>query len=197
MEVLTGLLAIVAVVLAVSGVLKVTDPSSTHALLDALHVPRVPGAVHVLGAVELVVGVAVLSVGGRLASAATALLFVLFAVLSELARRRAPGVSCGCFGRYSTAPTALHVGVDLTAALVAITATVLDPPPLGDVVADQPLAGVPFLLLVLIGAALVMVITTALADTLEAAERRPAGARPAHDLQLRFPTDQRTTEGAR
>jgi hypothetical protein len=187
MEVLTGVLAIVALVLAVSGVLKVTDPSATRTLLTALGLPRVPGAVPALGAVEVVVGVAVLSVGGRAAAAATASLFLLFAGLSELARRRAPGVSCGCFGRYSSPPTLVHVAVDLGAAAVAIAAATLGPPPLGDVVADQPLAGVPFLALVLVGAGLVMVITTVLADTLHAARRLPAAARPVRDLSLRLP----------
>lgn len=193
MEVLTGVVAILAVVLAVSGVLKVTEPGATTALLDALRVPRIPGAVRVLGLVEVAAGVAVLSLGSRPAAAATAALFALFAGLTEVARRRAPGVSCGCFGRYSTAPTGLHVAVDLVAAAVATAAAVAGPPPLGDVVAAQPMAGVPFLTLVLVGAGLVMVITTVLADTLDAAARRPLTARPTRDLALRFPTATTTT----
>ena len=176
MEVLTGLVAIVAVVLAVSGVLKVVDPQPTVDRLVALGGPGGRMAVLGLGLAEVTAGVVVLSLGGRVATAVVAGLYVAFAALTAVAMRRAPaGVSCGCFGRLSTPPSGLHVAVNLVSGAVAATAAVLDAPPLGDVLADQPLAGIPMLALVLLGAALTMSLTTVLADTLAAtgADGRP------------------------
>ncbi len=65
--------------------------------------------------------------------------------------RDAPIASCGCFGKEDTPPSWVHVGVNLVA-VVAAAVVAIDPGAgLFDLLADQPLAGVPFLLLAATG----------------------------------------------
>ena len=94
--------------------------------------------------------------------------FVLF-VIGAL-RAGKPLSSCGCFGKVDTPPSIVHVAIDLVAAAVAIGVAVASDAALPDVLADQPLAGVPFVLLVLIGVYLVFLAFTVLPKTMAAAQ---------------------------
>jgi hypothetical protein len=81
-------------------------------------------------------------------------------------RRGAPISSCGCFGKVDTPPSAVHVVLDLVAALVAATAAVVGDVALPDVIRDQPLLGLPFLMLLVIGCSLVFLAFTSLPKTM-------------------------------
>jgi hypothetical protein len=62
----------------------------------------------------------------------------------------------------------VHVVVDAAFALVAVAAAVVGGVALPDVLADQPLLGIPFLFLAVIGASLVYLAFTSLPKTMAA-----------------------------
>jgi len=114
--------AALAMVLVVSGVLKVRDPDATTPMLAALGLPSSRGAVHAVAVIEIVAGAAGLVFGGTAATLVLALLYGAFAVIGALLLRSGAAVSCGCFGQRSSAMTPIHVGVNAAAAVVAIAA---------------------------------------------------------------------------
>ena len=189
MAVLTASLAIVALVLAVGGALKLADPSPTRDLLAALGGPSATAVPLAIGVVELVVAVAVLAGAGPLADGAMAALYAGFAALMAVAiRRGTEGLSCGCFGRYSAPPSPIHLVGNLVSAGVALAAAVTGPPALTDVLADQPLAGVPLLALIGVGTGLVIAITTVLPETLARTGARAPAATGPRPFALADPT---------
>ena len=193
MDVLSAVLAVVALVLAVGGALKLVDPQPTRDLLAGIGLPAPRWGPTALGVLELGVAVAVLADAGPWADAALAALYLGFTALVALALRTGPeGLSCGCFGRYSAPPSAIHLVANLVSAGVGLAAAVTAPPALLDVLADQPLAGVPLLALVGVATGLVIAITTVLPDALDAARGggTAAGVR-------RFTVDPPTPEATR
>ncbi len=93
-------------------------------------------------------------------------------------RSGSPISSCGCFGKVDTPPSLVHLVVDLLAAGCAITVALAgDTVALPDVLADQPLLGVPFVILAVTGIYLVFLSFTALPKTLGGSTRRPRGTR--------------------
>jgi hypothetical protein len=173
-SVLAGPFAIAAVLLAVGGALKAVRPRDTAQALVAvgLRVPRfLPArvAVRVGGAVEAGIGVAALLVGGPVLCGLVAASYLAFSVFVLVALRSgAPISSCGCFGKVDTPPSIVHVVVDLALAGVAVAAAFTGGVALPDVLADQPLVGIPFLLLLAIGCSLVYLAFTALPKTMAA-----------------------------
>jgi hypothetical protein len=174
MSVLAGPFAIAAVLLAVGGALKAVRPRDTAQALVAVGVrfPRVlPArtAVRIGGVVEAVVGVGALLVGGPVLAALVAVSYLAFAAFVAVAlRRHAPISSCGCFGKVDTPPSVVHVVINLAAVAVATGAAVVGDVALPDVLRDQPLAGVPFVMLVVIGCSLVFLAFTSLPKTMAA-----------------------------
>ncbi len=81
--------------------------------------------------------------------AASYLAFTGFVVVA-LARRLPVG-SCGCFGRADAPPTVLHVVIDAGAAVCAVAVALRDGGGIASVLRDQPLDGIPFLLLAAAG----------------------------------------------
>ncbi len=133
MDLVTGALAVAAVLLVISGPRKVTDPTATVEFLTDLGLPRptdgsgrrrVAGAV---GVIELVAGVWALATGGWLLAALIGVIYVVFGVLIWLAMRRGLG-TCACFGRAGTPPSRFHVAVDLLLAVAAFAAIAADSP---------------------------------------------------------------------
>jgi uncharacterized membrane protein YphA (DoxX/SURF4 family) len=114
--------AALAIVLVVSGVLKVRDPDSTTPMLGAVGLPSSRVAVYAVATLEVVVGAAALVIGGRLATALVGALFAGFAVIGAVLVRSGASVSCGCFGQRSGTMTPLHVAVNAAAAMVALVA---------------------------------------------------------------------------
>jgi hypothetical protein len=171
-SVLAGPFAIAAVLLALGGAAKAVRPRDTALALAAVGMkfPRVlPGrvVVRIGGAVEAAIGVAAVLVGGPVLCALVAVSYLAFALFVAVALRTgAPISSCGCFGKVDTPPSIVHVVLDLAFAGVATAAAFTGDVALPDVLADQPLAGVPFLLLLAIGCSLVFLAFTSLPKTM-------------------------------
>jgi hypothetical protein len=173
-SVLAGPFAIAAVLLAVGGALKTVRPRDTAQALTAVGL-RFPSAfsartaVRVGGAVEAVVGVGALLVGGTVFAVLLAVSYLAFAGFVVVALRSgAPISSCGCFGKVDTPPSLVHVVIDVVAAAVAAVAAVVGGVALPDVLADQPLLGIPFLFLLAIGCSLVFLAFTSLPKAMAA-----------------------------
>jgi len=165
----------VALVLAVGGVYKLRDPAPAASMLASLGLPASPVLARASGAVELVVGVGAVALGGRLAAAVVALLYLLFAAMT--ARLMSAGdasVSCGCFGRLSAPPSSLHVVANLVAAAVALAAAIVDVPGIAALSDEPATEAATFGALVLLGTWLFVMVITVLPDTLGAARRTPA-----------------------
>ena len=109
--------------------------------------------VRVGGLLEVGIGAWALLTADRGAAVLVALSYVaFFAFVAVALVRDAPIASCGCFGRLDTPPSRIHLVVNAVAVAVGV-AVALDP---GDglrrVVEDQPMSGVAYLVLVLLGA---------------------------------------------
>jgi hypothetical protein len=173
-SVLAGPFAIAAVLLAVGGAAKAVRPRDTALALSAVGVkfPRLlPGrvVVRVGGAVEAVVGVAALVVGGPVLCALVAASYLAFAGFVVVALRTgAPISSCGCFGKVDTPPSVVHVVLDVAFAGVAAAAAFTGDVALPEVLDHQPLLGIPFLMLLVIGCSLVFLAFSSLPKTMAA-----------------------------
>ena len=153
MGVWSGPFLIATLLLAAAGVSKLIDPTMTVGALRASGI-RVPeGAVRAAGGAEALLAIAAAVTGAPVLAGAVGMSYLVFTafVIVALARHLPIG-TCGCFGRTDTPPSALHVIVNLGAAVSAFAIAARDGGGLGSVVRDQPLAGVPLLLLVLTGA---------------------------------------------
>jgi choline-glycine betaine transporter len=173
MSVLAGPFAIACVLLAGAGVLKAWKPGDTANALRAVGAPLSHTASRVLvrafGAVEAGVAVVALLTGNPVAAAVVAISYLAFAAFVVVALRRGSAIaSCGCFGKVDTPPSIVHVVLDLCFAGVAIAVVFTGDVALPDVLRDQPLAGVPFALLLAVGVYLVFLAFTALPKTMAA-----------------------------
>lgn len=150
----SGPFLIACVLLGAAGVAKAIDPLTTAGALRGVGL-KVPGViVRVAGAIEAVVAVAAALTGAPVLAAVVGLSYLAFTgfVVVALARK-VPIGSCGCFGRIDTPPSPLHVVLDLGAVVAAGGAmTAGGAAGLVDGFGDLPLAGLPFLLLVGVGA---------------------------------------------
>lgn len=172
MTVLAGPFAIATLVLALGGALKALEPADTANALRALRLPSGRVFVRVGGACELGIGLGALVTGATVLAAVVGVSYLAFGVVVLVALESGrPISSCGCLGKIDTPPSWVHVAIDVIAAGVAIAAaTAVDTQvALPEVVSAQPLAGLPFVLLVAIGVALVFVAFTALPKTMAAA----------------------------
>ncbi len=173
MTIAAGPFMIGAVLLAVGGALKTAYPHDTAYALRTAGLPVRDWWVRAGGALEGAVGAYAVVVGDRVAATLVAASFVAFTLFVALAlHRRLPIASCGCLGKADTPPSAVHVVVNAALALAAVAVAVEPGVGLADVVADQPLGGAPFLVLVATGVALVFVVLTTLPRTLALVERQ-------------------------
>jgi uncharacterized membrane protein YphA (DoxX/SURF4 family) len=173
MDLLTGAFQILAVVVIVGGAAKLVSPGAFRATLRSLGVPGGVVAARLAGLVEIGLGGAALVLGGRAWAAALAALYGVFTIVVVVARRKG-AESCGCFGSVAAPPSTLHVVIDAASTVVAAAAAIVGVPGLVDVLADQPLAGVPYLVLIAVGAWVIVVADTTGAQLLDemAAVRR-------------------------
>ncbi len=160
MDLLVAAFQVAAVVVVVSGVFKVASPAAFGATLSSLGLSAGRGVARVCGIAEVAVGGAALLFGGRVGSLVVAALYGVFCVVI-VAARRSGVASCGCFGSVTAPPSALHVAVNALSGGVALLSAVVPPDPLIDVLEAQPLAGLPYLVLLASAAALVVVLDTA------------------------------------
>ncbi|MGQ0847901.1 MAG: MauE/DoxX family redox-associated membrane protein [Actinomycetota bacterium] len=153
-----------AALLVLSGGAKLTDPAPTAGALRVAALPSGRTAVYALALLELALGGSGLLYGGRpwgYLSAGLYIGFLGFVILARL--RRLPIESCGCFGRADTPPTTAHLVINLAAAGIGIWAGAGSSPSLVDVLADQPLGGVPYLGFLAVGTFCLYLMMTALA----------------------------------
>ena len=167
MEVLVGAFQIVSVVIVASGVAKIVSPDGFASLLRSLGLPQRRSFAVLAGVAEVVLGTAALLLGGVVIAALVAAAYVTFAAVVLLARRSG-AEDCGCFGVTSAPPSVLHAVVNLASGLVAAAIALTgDVPWIGEVLADQPAFGVPYLLALATGAWLVVALDTAAAEVLD------------------------------
>jgi hypothetical protein len=173
-SVLAGPFAMACVLLAGGGALKALRPRDTAQALTAvgLRFPSVlPAriAVRVGGFVEVVIGVSALVVAGPLLCGLVAASYLAFAGFVVVAlRSHAPISSCGCFGKVDTPPSVVHVVIDTAFVVVAVAAAFTGDVALPDVLGDQPLIGIPFVMLLVIGCSLTFLAFSALPKTMAA-----------------------------
>ena len=112
---------------------------------------------------EIVTGVGALAVAALSLAAAVAAFYAGFVVFVALTLLRAAPVSdCGCFGGSESPPTVFHLVLNLAAAGVAAAAAAGGGGGLADAVRGQPLAAIPFLVLVVVGTGLAYAVLTVL-----------------------------------
>lgn len=170
MTLLVGPLHLFAVLLVLSGADKLGDPTPATTAMTEAGLPGArrlgPWAGRALGVVEVLVGALVLAFGGVGPAIAMAVVFLAFGAFLVLLQRRAAGVSCGCFGASSAPPGISHLLIDLAAAVTAIAAaTTTTTAP--DLTAVLDRGGVEFaahLVLVIVGAGLLVAVSSVLED---------------------------------
>ena len=153
MSLLAGPVLALAGLLAFSGVQKVAWPDAAAEAMRAAGLPGSTGAAgqlsgRLLGLAEVGVAAAALVWGNAATAGAMAAVYAAFALFSwRLLVRSDATASCGCFGQAEAPVTRLHVVLNAVAAITAAAAIAW---PTGDaaaVLGDQPLAGLPFLVL--------------------------------------------------
>jgi hypothetical protein len=132
--------------LAWSGVNKLARPAATRVAARAIGLPSSARAVRGLGACELLAAILGIAFGGWCAL----LVAIAYAGLTLVSLRllsHAPDAPCGCLGTAAAPVSRAHVALNLCASFIALGAA-FGGSPLA-VLGDQPLAGLPFIALVL------------------------------------------------
>jgi hypothetical protein len=147
--------------LGVAGVAKLIRPVDTAGALRAAGLPASPCLVRVGAAAEVALVALACTAHGPIPPALVALSYASFAVFVGLAVRKGwPMASCGCFGRPDTAPTRIHVALNVAAVLTAVGWGIGGPSSLGGAFSRQPWAGIPLGLAALVMAGLVYLLFT-------------------------------------
>jgi len=168
MSLAAGPFLIAATLLTVGGALKAALPSDTTNALRAVGLPGAPLLVRVGGAAEAGVGVAALATGARIPAVILAVSYAAFTAFVVLALRRGtPLASCGCFGKDDTPPTRLHAVLNAGAVAAGIAVALNPGAGLVDVLGAQPLAGIPFVLLLGCGVSFAYLCLTSLPRLLQ------------------------------
>jgi hypothetical protein len=172
-SVFAGPFTIAACLLALAGFTKAIQPTATVGALAALRLPHRRWMVRVGGLAEALLACSALLTGDETLAILVAVSYVVFAVFVAVALHKGtPLSSCGCFGKIDTPPHPVHIALDVLAACAAVGVAVDGGASIGDVLADQPMAGVPFVLLVITGVAAAGLAMSALPRTLRVAQGR-------------------------
>ncbi len=148
MGVLAGPYLAAAALLAVSGLLKLRQPAASARALERRGLRPLVALAPFLAAAEVVVGLGALTVDRRAFPALAAAFYLAFSAFVGLALTAdGPGADCGCFGAVETPPTTLHLVLNLAAAGVCGAVAFGSGGSVGRALHDQPLLGVPLLLL--------------------------------------------------
>jgi len=165
-EALVGPVVIVSAALVVAGIAKVRQPVPTMAMFESVGLPGSWWLGRALGVLEIVVGLAAIAFGG-IAVVGVAVLYAVFTVLMvRLVLMGDAAPSCGCFGTRSTRPSWVHVVADGAAAFVAGAAALAGTPALLDVLADQPVLGLPYVGFLVVGTGAFVALLTSLPELL-------------------------------
>lgn len=121
---LTGPVLAAALVLCIAGVLKFRRPAGTVRAVRAAGLGFGTVVVRALGAVEFVIGIIVIGWAPLPAVAALAVCYAGFAVFAlRLLAAQGTRASCGCFGEAESPVHAVHVGLNVAVAAIAVAAT--------------------------------------------------------------------------
>ena len=164
MSLLAGPFAAVAVLLGVAGVAKVVRPDAAAAALRAAGLPGRPSLVRGLGTFEAAVAGLALGLGDRPSAVLVAAAYAAFAMFVLRLIGRRSGAGCGCFGQTEAPVGGIHLVANLVMAAVAVGAAVWPAGPVTEAAADQPLLGLPFLVLTAVCAWLAYLVLTLLPD---------------------------------
>lgn len=139
---LDALYWVCALVLVVSGASKLRDASSTRATMSSLGLPHGAVTGHLVAVTEVLLGAgALMAAPGPLAILLAVLVAATYAAfaLVVLAAMRAGLQDCGCIGVRLVRPSALHVVLNLAAALVAMASALQGPVDLVGGLGELPL----------------------------------------------------------
>lgn len=158
---------IAAALLVLSGGSKLIDPAPTQGALRTAGLPAGSWTAPALGTLEIVAAIAGTILGGP-ASAVVGVLYLSFAVFVAIAlKRELPLQSCGCFGRDDTPPTRGHLLFNTVSAVAAFGVAAGGESPFA-LLADQPLAALPYAAFVALGVWVVYLLLAELPQTLAA-----------------------------
>ena len=142
-----------AALLVVSGIGKLVDPMPTAGALRAGRLPSARFLVRGLGLAEVVVGLGNLLWSSALLAWLQTSLYLAFGLFVVWAlSRKLPIASCGCFGKPNTPPTWLHAAVNGMAVVGGGLQALAASDSLPAILAEQPLAGLPYLGFIGLGA---------------------------------------------
>jgi len=179
MSMLAGPIYALAGIIGIAGALKLTQPGPATRALRAAGLPGSLAAVRVLGMSEMVIGAIAISLGTTLTATSMAVYYAGFAVFAlVLMRRGGNETPCGCFGE-PAAPeptTWVHVTMNLIATVLCLAAVLWPTGGVLDVLANQPWAGIPFLVLTALCGWLWYLALTAFPALLAASARTPETA---------------------
>lgn len=165
---LAGPLHLLALVVVVSGFQKVFSPQpAADAMADAgLPVPfrgrAASGAA--LGVVEAGIGIVAIAVPTWWAAAVLAAFYLALAGFVVRLRATDGTAGCGCFGSSSTPPGRIHVALNLASAATAAAIALAGVPDIVEVFDAGTSIAVPYLGLLAIGAGLLLVAPTVIAE---------------------------------
>jgi len=145
------------------------DPAPTVGAMRALHLPASLMSVRLMGFAEVVIGLVAALTGSAIAMGFVGSAYVTFVFIVLAAMKAKTQIqSCGCFGKTDTPPSLIHLGANSVFAVVALASAFKGAESLPELLANQPMYAVPFL--VTFGVALYMVV---LGLTVLPSSRRP------------------------
>ncbi|MEE8599571.1 MauE/DoxX family redox-associated membrane protein [Euzebya tangerina] len=142
MEIASALTAVTwigAGLLILAGVIKFPVPDGAMAGLHSLGLPSGRVSARVLGAAEILIGLAITITGGVVAAGLTVITYTALTVVA--ARQRAKQVDCGCFGVKTYPVSRLHLGVNAGLAVTGTAGLWAQPLALGDVASEAGVLG--------------------------------------------------------
>jgi hypothetical protein len=158
-DLLSGAYSASALLLVAAGAAKALRPHDTARALSQAGLRAGPVAVRAAAVVETVLGALALTAEWGVVSLLVALSYLGFAVFVVVAwSRDGPLSSCGCFGKDDAPASIAHALVDLAFAAIALT----HPASLVSAVRDQPLGGVPLMMLTALTAYLAYLVMAVL-----------------------------------
>lgn len=154
----SGPLAVAAILAVAAGAAKLAQPRAAVLALRGTGLGFVsPPLVRIGAVLEAALGAVALS-GAAPAMVGLGATYLAFAAWVAVVRSRPDIASCGCFGESDAPPSWRHVVLDVGLATGCIGTAVAGAPGLGAVLAAQPLAGVPFSIVVVVAAWLARVV---------------------------------------
>lgn len=143
---MVGVLTAWALLLAVAGAGKALRPGPTGRALTAARIPgrtilaRSP-VVRITGAVEFLIGLSVIVIGGPIPAMLLAEAYLLLGLVAWRMVRVSPGQDCGCFGRAAEPISSRHLVVNLAGTAVGVAGVIWPQPSTLQEISEQGVPG--------------------------------------------------------